>query len=176
MNHRITRERRDWLLCLWFIQSLVPREEHPRKQSGMGHEWWGGLRSADSCFGPLQARFGLWDSLYLTSPQCKVTCSLWKHRLVSSFVVPSRIFSFTYYSQKGGQLHTEYILAVNNCSPLNLLAIPSFDGETIVQNVETQLDCCCFISQCMSVSKRDAERQKKVRQCQAGLSPSCINW
>ncbi|KAJ1129415.1 hypothetical protein NDU88_007785 [Pleurodeles waltl] len=41
-------------------------------------------------------------------------------------------------SWKGGQLHTEDILAADYCSALGLLATASFDGEIIVWKIETQ--------------------------------------
>lgn len=35
MSHKIASEKRDGLLCVWFTQSSVAREENPQKQPGM---------------------------------------------------------------------------------------------------------------------------------------------
>lgn len=160
MNHKITGERRDWLLCLWFIQLLVPREENPRKQSGTGLKihslhWWEALGSAESCSGLLEAHFGVWGCEYPPSPLGKGEPSSLETQM-SLFLYGSfqNIHVIAYSSWRGGPFHTGYILAADVCPSLDPLATTSFDGETLVWNVETQQTRSTSQSQCMSLSER----------------------
>lgn len=130
MNHKITGERRDWLLCLWFIQLLVPREENPRKQSGTGLKihslhWWEALGSAESCSGLLEAHFGVWGCEYPPSPLGKGEPSSLETQM-SLFLYGSfqNIHVIAYSSWKGGPFHTGYILAADVCPSLDPLLPP----------------------------------------------------
>lgn len=153
-NHKITGERTDGLLCLWWTQSLVPREENPRKQSGGGLQvpvlhWRGISRALLGTPGSPIWSVGL--SVPTQSTRQGDLSSLGTG--ISLFLYGSfqNTFVVTRSPWEERQLSMGYILAVDDCSLLDLLAPTSVDGEIIVWNVET---VAASESHCMSLSER----------------------
>lgn len=61
------------------------------------------------------------------------------------------------HMRMGGQLHTECVLAVDDCPALDLFAATSFDEDIIVWNVETPLASAASKIHYVFLSERDAK-------------------
>lgn len=142
MNYKIIGERRDWLLCFWFIQLLVFREENFRKQFGTGFKiyffyWWEALGLVEFCFGFFEVYFGVWGCEYLFSLLGKGE-SFFLEIQMSFFFYGffQNIYVIVYFFWRGGLFYTGYILVADVCLFFDFFVIISFDGEIFVWNVE----------------------------------------